>query len=314
MKILANDGIAPIGKTLIENAGIEIQTDNIPQAELKKQLNQFDGIIVRSATKIRKDLIDLCPNLKLICRGGVGMDNIDVDYARSKGIQVSNTPSASSTAVAELVFSHLFSTARFLHLSNREMPNDGKNNFKVLKKSYSKGIELNGKTIGIVGFGRIGQETARIAKGIGMKIIAFDIAFANPNFVQSIDKEGISIASKIEDLLQNSDFISLHVPANKSGKALLGKSEFEMMKTGIGIVNCARGGVINEKDLLEYLENGKIAFACLDVFENEPMPNEKLLNHPKISVSPHIGASTKEAQERIGIELANIVIDFAGNR
>ena len=308
MKILANDGISDSGVEELRRSGFEVITTNVAQEQLENYINTNNvvGLLVRSATTVRKDLVDKCPSLKLIGRGGVGMDNIDVEYARSKGLDVINTPAASSHSVAELVFSHLFSCVRFLHDSNRNMPLEGDSNFKKLKKNYSKGTELKGKTLGIIGFGRIGQETAKIALGIGMNVKYYD------KFIESVSIEldfaqnkKVSFdlnSSDLDDVLNNSDFISLHVPAQKD--YVIGKNEFEKMKSGAGIINAARGGVINEEELLKYIENGHISFAALDTFENEPNPSIKVLMNPKISLTPHIGAATSEAQDRIGLELA----------
>jgi D-3-phosphoglycerate dehydrogenase / 2-oxoglutarate reductase len=314
IKILANDGIEPDGKTLLENAGFSVDTNSIPQEELATKLQDYQVITVRSATKVRKELIDLCPNLKIIARGGVGMDNIDVEYARSKGIEVINTPAASSLSVAELAFGHIFSLSRFLQDSNRNMP-QGDSDFKKLKSNYSKGIELRGKTIGIIGFGRIGQEVARIGLGLGMKVIASDPFINEVNLdipIQHIDTK-VTVHLKtiaIDEVFKNADFISLHVPS--TDKPLVSTSEFAMMKSSAYIINCARGGVIDEAALLIALDNGEIAGAGLDTFDNEPNPNRALLNHPKISVSPHIGASTNEAQLKIGNELAERIIGYFG--
>ncbi len=311
-RILANDGIDPIGKELLEKAGFQVDTTHIPQDQLSEGLKNYDGITVRSATKVRKELIDACPNIKLIGRGGVGMDNIDVDYARSKGLAVVNTPAASSLSVAELVFAHLFTGIRFLQDSNRKMPLEGNTKFNDLKKGYAKGIELRGKKIGIIGFGRIGRETAKVALGLGMDVLAYDI-FEIPNELEVIIGANIRVncpikVVSIEQLIKESDFISLHVPFSE--KPVLGKKEFESMKNGVGVVNCSRGGTIDEDALIEALNSGKVAFAGLDVFDNEPTPRQDLLMNPKVSLTPHIGASTNEAQERIGTELANLIIDF----
>jgi D-3-phosphoglycerate dehydrogenase len=311
-RILANDGIDPIGKELLERAGFQVDTVHIPQAELEVGLKNYDGITVRSATKLRKDLIDACPNIKLIGRGGVGMDNIDVDYAREQGIAVVNTPAASSLSVAELVFGHLFTGVRFLQDANRKMPVEGDTKFNDLKKAYAKGIELRGKKIGIIGFGRIGRETAKVALGLGMEVLAYDL-FEVPSELEIQLAGNIRVscpikALSVDKLIQESDFISLHVPFAE--KPVLGKEEFDMMKDGVGVVNCSRGGTIDELALLEALESGKVSFAGLDVFDNEPTPRQEILTHPKISLTPHIGASTNEAQERIGTELANLIIDF----
>jgi D-3-phosphoglycerate dehydrogenase len=310
-KILANDGIDAQGKSILEKAGFTVITDKVAQEDLAKAINEqkYIGLTVRSATKVRKDVIDACPGLKLIGRGGVGMDNIDVEYARGKGIEVVNTPAASSHSVAELVFAHLFNAVRFLYDSNRHMPLEGDTQFDTLKKKYAKGIELKGKTIGIIGFGRIGQSVARIALGCGMKVLAFDPflqeALIHLEIEGAEQKVSIRIATvPMEKLLAESDFITMHVPGGK----VITKTEIAQMKQGVILANAARGGVIDETDLLEGLNSGKIAHACLDVFENEPTPNKALLSHPKISLTPHIGAATEEAQERIGIELAELII------
>ncbi|SDM77722.1 D-3-phosphoglycerate dehydrogenase [Daejeonella rubra] len=314
-RILANDGIDPIGKELLEKAGFQVDTNHIPQAELSEGLKNYDAITVRSATKVRKDLIDACPNIKLIGRGGVGMDNIDVDYAREKGLAVVNTPAASSLSVAELVFAHLFTGIRFLQDSNRKMPVEGNTRFNDLKKAYAKGIELRGKKIGIIGFGRIGRETAKVALGLGMDVLAYDL-FEIPKELELVLGGNVRVncpinAVSVEQLIKESDFISLHVPFSE--KPVLGKEEFALMKDGAGVVNCSRGGTIDEDALLEALNSGKVSFAGLDVFDNEPTPRQDLLSHPNVSLTPHIGASTNEAQERIGTELANLIIDFFKN-
>lgn len=311
-KILANDGIDAAGKALLEKAGFTVITEKVEQDNIAKEINDKDytAITVRSASKVRKDIIDACPNLKVIARGGVGMDNIDVDYARSKGINVINTPAASSNSVAELVFAHFFSAARFLYDSNRQMPNSGDDKFDELKKKYAKGIELRGKTIGIVGFGRIGQTVAKMGLGLGMKVLAFDpfVTEANIDIEINGNEKAVSVAIKtvgMDKVIQNSDYITFHVPGGK----LITRHEIASMKNGVILVNTARGGVINEDDLLEALNSGKVAHAGLDVFENEPRPSIAILKHPKISLTPHIGAATNEAQERIGIELAEKLIE-----
>jgi len=310
IKILANDGIDPIGKKMLEDAGFEVDTNNIPQEELPVKLQNYDAITVRSATKVRKALIDACPNLKVIGRGGVGMDNIDVDYAREKGIAVYNTPASSSLSVAELVFGHLFTGVRFLQDSNRKMPVEGSTKFNDLKKAYAKGIELRGKTLGILGFGRIGREVAKIALGVGMEVMAFDLFPFNPE-VELVLGGGTTVKITIktatqQEIIKQADFITIHTPF--VDRPIIGATEFEQMKKGAGVVNCSRGGLIDEEALLIALDSGKIAFAALDVFDNEPTPRVDILTHPKISLTPHIGASTNEAQERIGLELANLII------
>ena len=312
MKILANDGIAQAGTDALSKAGFEVNTTTVAQEQLVDFINKnsITALLVRSATKVRRDLIDSCPGLKLIGRGGVGMDNIDVAYAREKGLHVINTPAASSESVAELVFAHLYGGVRFLYSANRSMPLEGDSQFKALKKSYSKGIELRGKTLGIIGFGRIGQATARIALGVGMKVLYCDPFMESAQVVVSFfDGQSVTFdfrASTMDEVLRNADFITLHVPAQK--EYVIGKKEFGLMKSGAGIVNAARGGVIDEVALIEALESGKISFAGLDVFESEPTPEIKILMHPNISLSPHIGAATEEAQGRIGLELAEQII------
>ncbi|AZQ58231.1 3-phosphoglycerate dehydrogenase [Maribacter sp. MJ134] len=308
MRILANDGISQSGITALEKEGFEVFTTNVAKEQLSNFINEkkVTGLLVRSATEVRKDLIDACKGLKLIGRGGVGMDNIDVTYAKSKGIHVINTPAASSSSVAELVFAHLYGGVRFLYDANRNMPLDGDTKFKQLKKSYGKGRELRGSTLGIIGFGRIGQATAKIALGAGMKVIYHDPYLEECKLQLSFfDDQKIDFQLKStnkESLLQNSDFITTHVPAQKD--YVIGAKEFEMMKDGVGIINAARGGVIDEVALIDAIENKKVSFAGLDVFESEPSPEIRILMHPSISLTPHIGAATGEAQDRIGLELA----------
>ncbi len=309
IKVLINDGIHPTGLSMLQNAGFDVQTDKISQEQLKERLPEFQAVCVRSATKIRMDLIDACPNLSLIGRGGVGLDNIDVDHAKSKNIAVVNTPAASSRSVAELAFAHLYSVARYLYKSNRNMPEDGDTEFKGLKKSFSKGFELQGKSIGIIGFGRIGQEVAKMAIGIGMKVIAVDPFVQETTLEINIVDQKISVPIKtvsMEEMLKNADIITLHIPF--TGSPVLSDSEFAQMKDGVIIINVARGGTIDERALLNALESKKVKAAGLDVFENEPTPRKELLVHPDCSLTPHIGASTGEAQEKIGIELAEKII------
>src|SRR6195952_5315492 len=310
IKILANDGIDPAGKALLEEAGFFIDTNNIPQEELPVKLQAYDAITVRSATKVRKALIDVCPDLKLIGRGGGGVDNIDVDYAQEKGIGVYNTPASSSLSVAELVFGQLFGCVRFLPDSNRKMPVEGNTKFNDLKKAYAKGIELRGKTLGILGFGRIGREVAKIAIGVGMDVLAYDLYPFNPEVEIVLGggtKVKVSInTSTLDDIIKQADFITLHTPF--VDKALIGAAELDQMKKGVGLVNISRGGLIDELALVAALDSGKVSFAALDVFDNEPTPREEIIKHPKISLTPHIGAATNEAQERIGVELASLII------
>ncbi len=314
-RILANDGISDAGKQIMENAGHEVVTTTIAQNDLLTQLNDFDCIIVRSATTVRKDLIDACPNLKFIGRAGVGMDNIDVDYARSVGKEVRNTPAASSASVAELAVAHMFTVARFLQRANQEMPAQGANGFKALKKAYSKGIELKGKTLGVIGAGKIGIETMKLGVGLGMRVVATDVVEREISFELNLDFSNVETPIQVkvpfvskQELLEMSDFVSLHIPF--TGSAAIGAAEFAQMKTGSALINCARGGTVDEAALLEALNSGKLAYAGVDVFEQEPTHNMDLLNHPNVSVSPHIGGSTVEAQDRIGIEMACSVVEF----
>jgi D-3-phosphoglycerate dehydrogenase len=314
MKILANDGISPAGKAKMEEAGFEVIETKVAQEQLTNYINQNEivALLVRSATQVDKPLIDSCKNLKLIGRGGVGLDNIEVAYAKSKGIHVINTPAASSESVAELVMGHLLNGVRFLADANRNMPLEGDSKFKQLKKSYQKGTELKGKTLGIIGFGRIGQAVAQRAIGMGMSVVFHD---HHPDerevTMDFFDGQKLTFTlsgiSK-DELLQKSDFISIHVP--QTNGYVIGKTELNKMKDGAGIVNAARGGVLDEVALVEALDTGKIAFAGLDVFESEPSPEIKILMHPKISLSPHVGGSTVEAQDRIGLELAEQLISI----
>ncbi len=312
MKILANDGVSQSGIDALEAIGYEVITTNVPQDELEKYINEnsIDVILVRSATQVRAELIDACPSIKIIGRGGVGMDNIDVEYAREKGLHVINTPAASSHSVAELVFAHFFGMARFLHDSNRNMPLEGENNFKGLKKNYAKGTELQGKTLGIIGFGRIGQETAKIGLGLGMKVVAFDLFVEEQTLcLDFFDGQKVDFTIKLiskEEVLKQADFLSLHVPAQK--EYIISDKEIEMMKDGAFMVNAARGGVVNEVALVKALEENKLSAAALDVYEKEPKPEVQLLMNPYLSLTPHIGGATVEAQSRIGTELASQII------
>ncbi len=314
MKVLANDGISKSGIKALEEGGFEVITTKVAQEQVANYINTHNVsvLLVRSATKVKQDIIDNCPSLKVIGRGGVGMDNIDVDYAREKGIHVINTPASSSDSVAELVFAHLFTGVRFLYDANRNMPLEGDTNFEALKKAYANGIELRGKTLGIIGFGKIGRSVARIALGLGMRVIASDkfvgqgevrVDFYNGQFI-NVE----IITEPIEDIFKHADFITLHVPAQEG--YVIGAEEFESMKDGVGIINASRGGVINEVALIDALDSGKVAFAGLDVFEEEPTPAVQVLMHPKVSLTPHIGAATLEAQDRIGTELAEQIISL----
>lgn len=315
-RVLANDGIDQAGKALLENAGFFVETKKAAEGHLIETINNgdYDVLLVRSATKVTANVISSCPNLRLIGRAGVGLDNIDLVAAKEKHLKVVNTPAASSQSVAELVLAHLFSGTRSLQDSNNQMRKEGAD-FNDLKKQYGTGIELRGKTLGIIGFGRIGQSLARMAAGMGMNIIASDpfITEAILHIEIPINKSVVEVKIKtvpLNDVLMLSDFISLHVPGKVNGKALIGEAELSLLKPGVGIVNASRGGVIDEDALLHALDRGKIGFAGLDVFEGEPSPRSELLLHPRISVSPHIGAATQEAQARIGIEMAEQIIAF----
>lgn len=315
INILANDGISQAGIDVLKTKGFNIVTEKVAQKDLINAINSenYEVLLVRSTTTVRKDLIDACPQLKIIGRGGVGMDNIDVDYAKEKGLKVINTPAASSASVAELVFAHLFGMVRFLFDANRQMPMEGESDFKGLKKSYSKGRELAGKTLGIIGFGRIGQEVAKRAIGLGMKVIAHDKFIDKANITLEFfngDKKSFTIETEsLKNVLTNADFVTLHIPKD-GDKAIIGAKEIGMMKTGAGIINASRGGVIDETALMFALDKEKLAYAGLDVFENEPTPAIHLLMHGAVSLTPHIGAATLEAQERIGTELAEQIATY----
>lgn len=315
MIVLANDGISKAGENLLKNAGIEILEAKVSQEHLINFINEnkVDVLLVRSATKVRKELIDGCPGLKIVGRGGVGMDNIDVEYAIEKGLYVINTPNASSRSVAEIVFAHFFSLARFLHESNRLMPLEGETHFKALKKSFSTAVELEGKTLGVIGFGGIGQEVVKIGISLGMKVKVLTRSPKTETI--SLDFfDGQKVEFKInstndtKEFLKDVDFLSINTP--KTTSYIIDAAEFKLMKDGVFIVNTARGGVINEVTLLDAIENGKVAGAALDVFENEPSPELALLMNPNLSLSPHLGGNTADAQQKIGRELAEQIIEI----
>lgn len=313
VRVLINDGIDPAGEQMLRDAGYDVVNKTIPQDQLAKELPAFDAICVRSATKVRKDLIDACPNLKAICRGGVGLDNIDVDHAKSRGIAVINTPAASSRSVAELAFAHLLSLARFLHTSNRQMPVVGDTEFNSLKKSFSQGFELYGKTLGVIGFGRIGQETAKVGLSLGMKVLAVDPYISEATLTIGGPQVNASITIKTVDMdhmLAHADVITLHVPF--TGAPVLSTDEFKKMKNGTVLINASRGGTVDEDAMMEALNSGKLLAAGLDVFTTEPKPRKDILSHPNVSLSPHTGASTDEAQTKIGAELAEQLIKVLG--
>ncbi|SHE43247.1 D-2-hydroxyacid dehydrogenase [Chryseobacterium takakiae] len=313
MKVLANDGISKAGEQALKNAGIEILDNRVAQDHVINFINEnnVDVLLVRSATKVRQELIDACPGLKIIGRGGIGMDNIDVEYAIEKGLYVINTPTASSKSVAELVFGHFFSLARFLHESNRLMPLEGETHFDAMKKSFSKAYELSGKTLGVIGFGSIGQEVVKMGISLGMKVIVLtrkpktkvlSLEFFDG---QTVNFE-ITSTNDMDAFLKEADFISINTP--KTNEYIIDTPQFEKMKDGVYIVNTARGGVMNEVALIDFIESGKVAGAALDVFEKEPNPEVLLLMNPALSLSPHVGGNTVDAQEKIGVELAEQII------
>lgn len=298
MKILITDGIEKNGAEILLKAGFELTQKTLTPDELLKVIGDFDAIIVRSATKVTKQVVEAGTHLKVIARGGVGLDNIDVETAKMHQIKVLNTPRASSISVAELTIAHLMSLGRFLPMTNITMRNK-----QWPKKEFSAGIEVTGKTLGIIGLGNIGREVARRALGLMMTVVAHD------PFITTTDLP-IRLVSK-DELLRISDYITVHVPFDKSKGPLITKSDFDKMKNGVIFINCARGGVVVEKDLLEALNSRKVLYAGMDVFEHEPpSPDEfDLINHPRVSVSPHIGASTREAQDRVGVEIAQKVVE-----
>lgn len=314
MMILANDGISPSGQEKLEAAGFKVNTNHVAQEELIDYINANDvvALLVRSATTARKDLIDACPGLKFIGRGGVGMDNIDVAYGREKGLTVANTPASSSQSVAELMMGQMFSLARQTYDSERNMPVKGATEFKVLKKKYGKGTELRGKTLGIIGFGRIGKALAQYALGCGMKVICSDVFDVDTKVSFHIEGYGgveVDVEKvDMDTLLQRSHVISIHVPKQADGSAVLGKEALARTRKGVLLLNAARGGVIDEVALVAALDSGHVGGAALDVFENEPTPNADLLKHPKLALTPHVGAATVEAQDRIGEELADLIM------
>lgn len=315
MRIHANDGISAAAKDRLTAAGFNVTTDHVPQDVLAAylQAEAVDVLLVRSATKVRKDLIDACPGLKLIGRGGVGLDNIDTVYAKEKGLVVINTPAASSISVAELVIAHLTGMFRSLYKANRTMPVEGGTRFKELKTEYEKGSEFRGKTLGVIGFGRIGQWTARYALGLGMRVVYTD----QTCFASSLELEvgGQKIQVPIdclpkEELLRVADAVTLHVPSQADGSPVLGAAELALMKPSAVLVNTARGGSVDEAALVAALNEGRLRAAALDVFTNEPTPAAALLAHPSISLTPHIGAATAEAQGRVGDELVDLIVEW----
>lgn len=314
MKILVTDGISASGIQALENKGFEVINIKVAQEQLENYINDhtIDAITVGNTTQVRQELIDACPSIKLIACLGTEMDNIDVDYAINNGVHVVNSEDASATSIAELVFAHLFGMVRFLHQSNREMPLEGDMRFNALKKQYSQGTELRGKTLGIIGFDTVGQEVAKTALALGMEVIATDAEVDNATItIPFFDGQSVDFFIETEtigNLLSKSDFITLHLPVQEG--YVIETSLLNKMKDGVGIINTSHGGVLNEVDLVKAIESGKVKYAGLDVFESQPRPEIQLLMNPEISMTPHIGASTVEAQDRAGIELANKIIEL----
>ena len=312
MIVLANDGISEKGIQLLKEADITVLDARVSAEHLSNFINEnnVDVLLVRSATQVRKNLIDECPNLKIIGRGGISMDNIDVDYAIDKGIYIINSPKASSKSVAELVFAHFFSLARFLHESNRLMPLEGETKFNTLKKSFNNATELSGKTLGVIGMGNIGLEVIKIGISLGMTIVAYNRTPKIKNVkISFFDGQSLHFEIKsvnLDEVLKKSDFISINI--SNAEKYFIDNEQIAMMKEGVFIANTARGGVLNEVALIDAIERGKVAGAALDVFENEPNPEIEILMNPALSLSPHIGGNTLEAQNRIAEELAEQII------
>jgi D-3-phosphoglycerate dehydrogenase len=298
MKVLISDPIADEGVEMMHQTGIEVDVRiGLAPEELEKTIGDYDAIVVRSATKVRRPLIEAAKNLKLIVRAGVGLDNIDVEYAQAKGIEVTNTPAASTNAVAELTIGYLLALARRIPQSTASMRAG-----RWEKKKFM-GSEIAGKTLGLVGYGRIGWLVAKKALALGMKIIAYDPYVSDP---RGLEMEFVSL----EELLQRADYISLHLPLTDETRNLIDAPQFEMMKDGVCIINCARGGTINEDALYQAIRSGKVVGAALDVYLEEPARDNKLFELDEVIGSPHIGAATVEAQHRISVEVAEKVIEF----
>jgi D-3-phosphoglycerate dehydrogenase len=297
MKILVCDKTESDAIARMRAAGLTVDTNfEITPEELPNVLPAYDGMVVRSRTKVRQPLIDVCPNLKIIVRGGVGLDTIDVDHARSKGITVKNTPKASSASVAELAIGYMFILARSLYKASATMKAE-----KWEKKVF-EGDEIGGKTLGLIGIGNIGKEVARRATALGMTVVAYDPYVKEAEYVKFVS---------LDELLAQADYISLHLPKTKESANMVDKAQFDKMKPGVRLINCARGGIVNEEALYEALTNGKVAGAALDVYAVEPPTDWKLAKLDNVICSPHIGAQTKEAQGRVAAEVADILIEFA---
>ncbi|SEB38935.1 D-3-phosphoglycerate dehydrogenase [Tenacibaculum sp. MAR_2009_124] len=314
MKILANDGISQSGIAALENGGFEVITTKVAQNQLDSFINEngIDALLVANNTQVRQELIEDCPSLKLIGKAGVNFDNIDVDFARENGLHVINTPEAISGAVAELIFAHIFGMARFLHQSNREMPLEGETRFNALRKQFANGVELKGKTIGIIGNNETADEVAKIALGVGMKVLfagnyseekTIALTFYNGQTIDfTLDTE------PFKEVLKKSDFISIHTPLQDG--YLIGTKEFEHMKQGIGIINVSNGGLVDEVALVNAIKDGTVKYAALDVFENQPTPEIQLLMNPEISFTPNIASSTVESKQRVDEELAKQITEL----
>ncbi|MBN2683385.1 MAG: hypothetical protein JXR58_12820 [Bacteroidales bacterium] len=314
IRILANDGLGAPGSKMLKDAGCLLVTERVEQGKLIEEINKnsYDALLVRSETYITQEIIDACSTIKLIARVGAGMDHIAVAYAIEKGIKVVSTPRETAPAVAELVFAHLFSISRNLFDSNRKMPTCI--SFKDLKKKYGDGVELAGKTMGIIGFGRIGQEVAKRALGLGMRVRASDPYVTEANLKLDIcGTSGVDVTVRTvirEIVLRESDYISLHLPLPDNKQPVITEAEFNKMKDGVILVNASKAELINEDHLIAALKSGKVSHAGIDVFCNEPNPRRDLISLENVSVTPHIGGATKEAQDRISISLANEIIDF----
>lgn len=297
MKVVIADPIAEEALQTLREQGFQVEDHSqTPKDRLPEVVRDAEVLVVRSATRVSRELIDRMERMQLIVRGGVGLDNIDVAYARSKGIEVRNTPGASTVAVAELVFAHLFALARQIVRGTVGIRQG------LWEKKALKGFELRGKTLGIIGLGRIGREVARIATGIGMKVLGYDPYITDAPVP----------TAPFEEVLRRADVLTLHVPLTEETRHMIGEREIDRMKDGAILINCARGGVVDEEALVRALKSGKLAGAGLDVFEEEPPRNPELLSLPNVTLTPHIGAQTREAQARIGEEVVRVILSFFG--
>ncbi len=299
--VLVSDPLDPEAVAAMRAAGLTVdEKSELTAEDLVDQIGGYDALVIRSATKVRAETLDAATRLKVIVRAGVGLDNVDLAHAETVGVKVRNTPAASSNSVAELALGHILSLAR--HISR------GTVSIKAgrWEKKGLKGIEISGKTLGILGIGRIGQSLARKAHVLGMHVICSDA------FLKESPLPEIAPMVCKEDLLAQSDFLSLHMPFDSQVGPAISTAEFAQMKRGVFLVNCARGGVVDEEALVAALDTGHVAGAALDVFETEPPdPASPLFSRDRVSLTPHIGAATVEAQQRVGREAAEIVIAFA---